>query len=242
MKISGHLVGLSLSLLSAAVAVSPARGQNHAGPVFGPMGRNGGMVFGNGLRQGRFAHFPGRFTHLPRRHLIYPYAGYGPYFFYPGYDYDDGMVEPPPPPPRAAAQTVAPAVAAENAKPAESVVVELRGDHWVRLTSTGPVEIAPQAPPSGASVKALAAFDQTPASPPLPAAMLVFRDGHQEAAARYTIIGNTLYLKSDYWTSGSWTRKIPMSDLNIPATLKANQDRGTKFTLPSRPSEVILRP
>ena len=71
--------------------------------------------------------------------------------------------------------------------------------------------------------------------------MLVFRDGHQEQAAKYTIVAGTIYLKGDYWTTGSWTRSIPVAELNIAATLQLNQQRGVKFTLPSRPSEVIVR-
>jgi len=42
--------------------------------------------------------------------------------------------------------------------------------------------------------------------------------------------------------SGCAARKIPGTDLDVPATLKANIDRGAKFSLPSRSSEVILRP
>ena len=75
----------------------------------------------------------------------------------------------------------------------------------------------------------------------LPPAVLVFRDGHQEEAAQYTIIGKTISIKSDYWTTGSWTRTVQISALNLPATLQANQSRGSNFRLPSRPTEVILR-
>jgi hypothetical protein len=75
----------------------------------------------------------------------------------------------------------------------------------------------------------------------LPPAVLVFRDGHQEEVAKYTIVGGTISVKTDYWSSGSWTRKIPIAELNLAATLQVNQERGAKFSLPSRPSEVIVR-
>jgi hypothetical protein len=78
--------------------------------------------------------------------------------------------------------------------------------------------------------------------PPLPAAVLVFRDGHQEEVESYTIIGSTLYTKANYWTSGSWTRQIEIANLDVPATLKVNQERGSKFRLPSGPQEVMVRP
>ena len=51
-----------------------------------------------------------------------------------------------------------------------------------------------------------------------------------------------IYTKGDYWSSGNWTRKIQIADLDLPATLKQNQDRGVKFELPSGPDEVMIRP
>jgi hypothetical protein len=72
--------------------------------------------------------------------------------------------------------------------------------------------------------------------------VLVFRDGHQEEAAKYTIVGRTIFVKADYWSSGSWTREVPISDLDLAATRKVNEERGTKFSLPSRSGEVIFRP
>jgi hypothetical protein len=86
------------------------------------------------------------------------------------------------------------------------------------------------------------AFERPQPPSELPPAVLVFRDGHQEEAAKYTIVGTTIFIKADYWSSGSWTRKVPIADLDLAATLKLNQERGAKFTLPSRSSEVIFRP
>jgi hypothetical protein len=56
------------------------------------------------------------------------------------------------------------------------------------------------------------------------------------------IVGRTLYTTADYWTTGSWTRKVEIAELNVPATLKLNHERGTKFSLPSGPTEVMVRP
>ena len=82
------------------------------------------------------------------------------------------------------------------------------------------------------------------AKPPteLPPAVLVFRDGHQEEIGKYMITGATIYVSTDYWTSGSWTRKVQIAELDVPATLKLNQERGANFRLPSGPEEVIVRP
>jgi hypothetical protein len=81
------------------------------------------------------------------------------------------------------------------------------------------------------------------AEPPreLPPDILVFRDGHEGEVKSYTIIGGILYAKANYWTTGSWTRKIEISNLDVPATLKLNQERGLNFTLPSGPQEVVIR-
>jgi len=185
---------------------------------------------------------------LPARRPHRHYLGYGPYFypFYP-YDYDDGSAPPPPPPQwYQPEQSAAAPQQSAIVKPAESMVVELRGDRWVRLTSSGPQEVPPA--PQAATVatvssgKPLSAFNQDAPAAALPPATFVFRDGHQELAAKYTIVGSTVYLKSDYWATGSWLRKIPVSDLDIPATMKLNHDRGSSFSLPSRASEIILRP
>jgi hypothetical protein len=70
---------------------------------------------------------------------------------------------------------------------------------------------------------------------------LSFRDGHNEQIERYTIAGEAIYTKADYWTTRSWTRKIPINELDIPATLAINRERGTKFRLPSGPNEVVIR-
>jgi hypothetical protein len=75
----------------------------------------------------------------------------------------------------------------------------------------------------------------------VPPAALAFRDGHKEEVGSYSIIGGTLYTKADYWTSGSWTRKIQITDLDLPATLKLNQERGVNFALPAGPYEVVIR-
>jgi hypothetical protein len=244
MSMKFQLACLASGLLGAVLFAPAVMAQGRGGTFFTPPARTGGTFFSspiaNGFKQmpGR-ARFHGRFARIPRRHLVYPYAAYSPYFYYPDYDYDDGVPEEAPPPaPRSAASSPAP----EPHQAADSVVMELRGDRWVRLTTTGPVEIAGQVSTSSAGSAVLPAFGQAPAAAPLPAAVLVFRDGRQEETVNYTIVGNALYLKGDFYTSGSWTRKILITDLDIPATLKINNQRGTKFALPSRPSEVILRP
>lgn len=57
--------------------------------------------------------------------------------------------------------------------------------------------------------------------------VLVFRDQHQEQVQNYAIVGQTL------WNfSPGHTQKIPLSEIDIPATEKANDNRGVEFRLP----------
>ena len=89
--------------------------------------------------------------------------------------------------------------------------------------------------PSSAPIRAAAI-------PELPPAVLIFRDGHREEASEYTIADGVLYTRADYYTTGSWTRKIELSSLNLSETAKSNESRGIKFQIPSSPNEVIVRP
>jgi hypothetical protein len=60
-----------------------------------------------------------------------------------------------------------------------------------------------------------------------PATVLVFRDQHQREIQNYAIVGETL------WSfTPQRTEKIPLAQLDIPATVKANEDRGMEFSLP----------
>jgi len=56
---------------------------------------------------------------------------------------------------------------------------------------------------------------------------LVFRDKHVEEVQNYAIVGQTLWI-----LSGQRARKIPLTELDIPATKKANDNRGVDFQLP----------
>jgi hypothetical protein len=75
--------------------------------------------------------------------------------------------------------------------------------------------------------------DRTPAAPadPAPAGdptLLVFRDGHTLEVGNYAIVGSTLF---DLTLGHS--RKVPLSDLDLEATRKQNDDRGVIFQLPA---------
>ena len=237
-------MALSFALLGLTFSASHARAQGRGGNGFGFSGLSGSAIShhgpsARGLMAARRGHHS--YPRSPYGPNFYPY--YDPYFY--SYDESDDETVPAPPPP--GWQPAAPAQSAPQ-KPVESLVMELRGDRWVRLTNYGVTDSGdssadPQAAPGhiASQSKISGASAQAPAPAALPPAMLVFRNGHQEQAAKYSIVGGTIYLKSDYWATGSWTRSIPIAELNVAATVQLNQQRGVKFTLPSRPSEVIVR-
>ena len=56
--------------------------------------------------------------------------------------------------------------------------------------------------------------------------VLVFRNGKQQEVTNYAIMGDSLYV----FDQGR--KKIALADLDIPATVKANDDRGLEFKIP----------
>jgi hypothetical protein len=60
-----------------------------------------------------------------------------------------------------------------------------------------------------------------------PSTVLVFKDGHQFDVLNYAIVGDTLF---DF--AAGRTKKILLADLDLPATRKANDDRGVDFEIP----------
>jgi hypothetical protein len=62
--------------------------------------------------------------------------------------------------------------------------------------------------------------------------VLVFRNGHKEEVKNYAIVGETLWVFSELRA-----RKIPLADLDIDATTKANEDRGVEFSAPKITSD-----
>jgi hypothetical protein len=222
-------------VLSVAVAMSP---QIIAAQARGMAGGARGMHVSGAIRGMHRA----RLTRVEHR------GSYGGFLFYPWFDYYNDDYDSNNEPPEVSRNVVmepAPKVTVAAAtKPAESLVLENRGGQWVRIPSASQMPVAqenaePQGPSSGPGTTSSKA---TPAPPDkLPPAVLVFRDGHEEQVARYVVQGNTLYASADYLSTGSWTRRIPLAELNVPATVNLNAAQGGAFPLPGRPNEVIVR-
>jgi hypothetical protein len=61
-----------------------------------------------------------------------------------------------------------------------------------------------------------------------PSTVLVFKDGHHSDVINYAIVGDTLFEFAE-----GRTRKIRLAELDLPATQKANDDRGVDFQIPA---------
>jgi len=94
----------------------------------------------------------------------------------------------------------------------------------------GPPDYAPSTPqqqPVGRDAK------------PNEPSVLVFRDGRQQEISNYAIMGQTVYVFDKR------TQKIALADLDVPATVKANDDRGLEFKIPAQkpvPKNSDLQP
>jgi hypothetical protein len=240
----------AIAILASAVSMLPATAQIRASGAgtagFGISAGSSGASSpgtGSGRAFGGSGHFhQGHRADRGSTILAYPY-------FYSDSDYDSEAA--PQPPQVVVVQAATPAPPPAPPAPRESLLIEWQGDHFVRTTSMkdpagaliatdySEKSAAPPAPPTRS-----AAGPRSAAQPPreLPPAVLVFHDGRKEEVSEYTIMNGIIYSKADYWSTGSWTRKIQIADLNVPATLKLNQERGLKFVLPASSNEVVTRP
>jgi len=232
---------LAIASLVVVISISPLAAQI----------RGGGPVTGAPITAGFVGHRgaggPSHFHHgrgIGSGSILLPYPYYNDF----GYDTPE-----PAPPQVVVVPAAAPPQPASPAVPLELLLIEWQGDHFERMTLSSKAGSGKSAPDysakSGQSFAGSSALSSQErkgvAQPPrreLPPAVLVFRDGRKEEVSSYTIMSGTIYSNADYWTSGSWTKKIQIADLDVPATLKLNQERGVHFMLPGGPNEVVTRP
>lgn len=58
--------------------------------------------------------------------------------------------------------------------------------------------------------------------------VLIYRDGHAEEVDNYAIVGKTLWVFNQ-----ARAKKIPLTDLDLAATKRDNEDRGITFVVPA---------
>jgi hypothetical protein len=232
---------LAVAALGAAFLALPAWGQRRGGGVSGgfaghagfaargpmvgargPMTMSRGPVFSGGQRggghfvTGGFGH-PGSAPVFFHHHHYYfrswPYAGYYgyPYYSYPWYYGDNSYSSDSDQ--NYAAYDYSSAYAESDRQQAEidrleNEVDRLREEREARESQAS----------SGSQARA---------KTELPPTELVFRDKHTEEVQNYAIVGQTFWVLAE-----RRARKIPLAELDIPATKKANDDHSVEFQLP----------
>jgi hypothetical protein len=149
-------------------------------------------------------------------------------------------------------QALSPAGAIQDQQQPASqpLLIELQGGRYVRLNGEKPSDnemLAYQAP-TASTARSSAKTDSNQrvthevTARELAPVILVYRDGHREEVRDYTIVGGAIYARGDFYSDGYWNKKIELSALALPETIKSNQERGVRFVLPGAPNEVIVRP
>ncbi len=228
-----------MATLGAALSVTPSWAQRgghggmaagghggyaaHGGGGYG--GYHGGSYWGGGYHGGYWHGYPGHYPYYPyygRYPYRWGYGGYGygwygyPWFSlgwyggWPGtyYSYPD-----------ASYPVYAYSYPDNSNAPVDynqQQEIDQLNDEVARLRAeqqAGAARPAPQPPPTQIHA----------------ATVLVFRDRHSEEIQNYAIVGKTLWVFTE-----QRSRKIPIAELNVPATTKANQARGIDFRLPTQ--------
>jgi hypothetical protein len=189
-------------------------GHSFSGHSFGGMHSGGGFKFsGGGFGPGHFhgggfrdRRFHNRFAFgYPGYGYGYGYGYYDPFWWsdsYSSYDYDQERDQ---------------AVAdEENALNLQEQNLRQRED-WQRSRNSEDQDAYARRAPTR---------NQAPAKPD-PETVLVFRDQHRQEISNYAIAGGTLWVLSE-----QSAKKIPLADLDLEATAKANDERGVEFQVP----------
>lgn len=213
---SANLQAFAITILFAVTPLSTAA-QMRGGSGFG---FRGGFHNGHG-----FANRPGRFGRAA--------TFWGDPYFYADYPVQSLAYDAPPAP----IVVVQPSAASASQESVpEPVLIEWQGDRYVRSNEEHPQSGSQDFAESSATPRA-----QT-ADVDLPPALLVYRDGHREKVGDYVIEHGNLFIRGNLYRDGYWTKNIQLAWLDIPATLKANEQSGVRFVLPSSPNEVVTRP
>ena len=70
---------------------------------------------------------------------------------------------------------------------------------------------------------------------PRPPSVFLLKNGEKLEARRYTITGGSLHITAD-----GKPRVIPLTELDLKATLAANHERGVNLKIPANPNEVVM--
>jgi len=77
--------------------------------------------------------------------------------------------------------------------------------------------------------------ESAPPAKPRPPSVFLLKNGEKLEARRYTITGGSLHITAD-----GKPRVIPLTELDLKATLAANHERAVKLRIPTNPNEVVM--
>ena len=179
-----------------------------------------GMQFGTGFRHHH--HFGA---------IGFP-VYYSPYGYYPAYD--SSMTPAYAPPAESALEDDRPGLTVfENRKTykligdsatyqKEQQQDDRYGEHYLDAREQTRND-RPEKPAPSASISAVEPDETAPT-------ILIYRDGHRRELHNYVVMGNSIYDMSV--KPGQGSMKILIADLDLPATLSLNAERGVEFNLP----------
>jgi hypothetical protein len=174
-------------------------------PGFNPAFPNSRPFFGTSSRPAFSGHRPHHRPRFPQGSVGYYAAPYYGYGYDNGY-YDNGND----------AGNYASNYAPEDEYNGGPTMFDRRGPGYV-----------PRPPEPERRAEASPAAPEAEAEESIPT-VLVFKDGHQLEVENYAIVGSTLYDLTE-----GHRRKVALSDLDLTATSKQNDDRGIDFRLPA---------
>ncbi len=196
----------------------------------GPCGWNACNSFG-GFGSFTFGHSNlrvgiGNFEHRRHHHFA---TGYVPYYI--PY-YVDSSAYYAQPQPDAAAEPDPPAPTVFEHRPTSAYgPADRYGEHYLDSREQRPRDRQPAPDDNAASAQPAAPSPEDPT-------VLVFRDGHRAEVTNYAIVGDTLYNLSG---SPHVPRKVQIADLDLEATIRANDERGMDFAIPQKPASDSTR-
>jgi hypothetical protein len=74
-----------------------------------------------------------------------------------------------------------------------------------------------------------------PPAKPRPSTVFVLKNGEKLEARRYTITGGSLHITAD-----GKLRVIPLTELDLKATLAVDHERGVNLRIPTNPNEIVM--
>jgi hypothetical protein len=231
----------SLVLLAATLCLPRSSGQMRG--VYAGLGHGGVGKIGRAHSSHPSHRVPREL--FPGSSYLYPDVSGG---YYSDEQYDQRFAEEGASPQVVIMQPAAADNSPRKIKP-DPLLIELQGDHYVRFGGADETDgIGTSAHPDYAESTTAKPIREVPAaqkerteapSTETTSVILVYRDGHREEIPDYAIANGMIYAHGTSWRNGYWTKQIALSALDSAATLRANQERGVKFMLPSAPNVVI---